>query len=563
MLDELRLVSVSGIKNATLAFGGGLIAVTGESGAGKSSLVRGLELICGRRNMGSPIRSGDDAALAEAFFSLDGRLEGLEESMQPQDGSICLRRELSRGGRGKSSIQGQTVPLNLLSETAPKLISIQSQFAQLELLAPDRQLEILDACGGGELSATKARLEKVFHEVIDCERSLRALRAREQEIVGRYGGISQIAPLLKRLQLMPESEEKMNADYESAERDLKRLRELRSRLRILKNSEGGGLIDEIWGVLEGLAHFVPSENCEEIDEASQKIRDGLDQLSGRLAALAPSEKIENLESELERLETALGAIRKCKRLARVSTLSELLEYWRRGEEATEWLSQSSKIQTETGEKMAAAKREVAQAARALHELRMKAADELQHRVTENLAGLAMENTQFRLQVIETNKLRAQGAERVEFVLSRGGQEIPVAKAASGGELSRILLAIQLSLPDEMMPPTLVFDEVEAGLGGRAAYLTGLKLRGLADRVQVILITHEASIAALAKQHYRVERTGDLSKFEQVDGEERVREIARMLSGTAGEEEALVHARKLLQNPAADDRISFDAEKNSH
>ncbi len=560
MLDELRLVSVSGIKSATLIFGGGLIAVTGESGAGKSSLVRGLELICGRRNSGSPIHSGDDTALAEGFFSVDGRLDGLEESMQPQDGSICLRRELSRAGRGKSSIQGQTVPLNLLSETAPKLISIQSQFAQLELLAPDRQLEILDACGGAELAATKARLEKVFHEVIDCERSLRAARTREQEIVGRYGEISQIAPLLKRLQLTLESEERMNADYEAAERELKRLRELRSRLRILKNPESGGLIDEIGGVLEGLAQYVPSENREEIDDATQKIRDELDQLSARVAALAPSEKIENLESELERLEASLGAIRKCKRLARVTTLSELLEYWRQGEEATEWLARSSKIQAETGEKMAAAKREVAQAARALHDQRTAAAAELQRRVTENLAGLAMENTRFRIQVIETNKLRAQGAERVEFVLSRGEQEIPVAKAASGGELSRILLAIQLSLPDEMMPPTLVFDEVEAGLGGRAAYLTGLKLRGLADRVQVILITHEASIAALAKQHYRVERTGDLSKFEQVNGEERVREIARMLSGTAGETEALVHARKLLQNPATDEKFLTDSQK---
>jgi DNA repair protein RecN (Recombination protein N) len=161
----------------------------------------------------------------------------------------------------------------------------------------------------------------------------------------------------------------------------------------------------------------------------------------------------------------------------------------------------------------------------------------------------MERTQFHVRVDETSKLRASGAEKVDFVLLRGTSEIPVAKAASGGELSRLLLAIQVSLPPELIAPTVVFDEVEAGLGGRAAYLTGLKLRELAHHVQVILITHEASIAAMADRHYKVERRGDLSTVGPVDGEERVREIARMLSGRSDDEEALAHARKLLEGAA--------------
>ena len=170
MLEELRLASVGGIAEATLNFGAGLIAVTGESGAGKSSLVRGLELVCGKRASAGSIRAGDETAAAEAFFGVDTDIDGLDDALQPRDGSFSMKRELSRSGRGKSSIQGRTVPLNVLADTAPSLITIQSQFAQLELLDPERQLRILDACGGRELRDCRTRLETLFYHVLDLER---------------------------------------------------------------------------------------------------------------------------------------------------------------------------------------------------------------------------------------------------------------------------------------------------------------------------------------------------------------------------------------------------------
>ena len=479
MLEELKLISVGGIGQTSLNFGAGLTAVTGESGAGKSSLVRGLELVCGKRSSGGTIRAGDETAVAEAFFYQPGRLEGVGEELQPQDCSLALRRELSRSGRGKCSVQGQTVPLNTVLELAPRLITIQSQFAQLELLDPDRQLKILDACGGDELKETKARLEKEFHEVLDCERELRRNKQREQEITSAYGALSEIAPFLERAGLQPDSEERLNEDFAEAERELKRLHELRGRFRMLQNQESGGLISELSGVLSDLSRLVPSGSREALGETSQKALAVLEDVADKIGALASSETIENLEAELEVLETSLGQIRKSKRLAKVNTVEELLEYWHKGEEELRWLSGSGKIQSELNEKIAAAKKAVAKEARTLLEQRTAAALALQARVSENLAGMAMENTQFRIRITETNKLKANGAEKVDFVLRRGSQEIPVAKAASGGELSRILLAIQISLPDELMPPTVVFDEVEAGLGGRAAYLTGLKLRELA------------------------------------------------------------------------------------
>ena len=545
MLDELRLTSVGGIARAELSFGSGLTAVTGESGAGKSSLVRGLELVCGRRGSAGTIRAGDDTAVAEAFFYVSGAIGGLDDDLQPQDCSFSLKRELSRSGRGKSAVQGRTVPLNVLADAACTLITIQSQFAQLELLDPERQLAMLDACGGRPLRECRVRLETLFAQVLDYERELRQNRAREKTVTETYGELTAIAPILSRLKLEPDSEAKLTAQYETDERELRRLRDLRGRLKMLRNDETGGLSAELSETLEGLSSGLSGDEREDVAERSQRLLGELDALVETLSALAPAERIENLEAELDELETTIGQIRKCKRAAKAATLAELLDFWRTGEEELRWLGECAKVQAELTEKAGEAKKALAREAKTLLELRTAAAEQLQARVTKNLADLAMEHSQFRVRVTETTKLRATGAEKVDFVLLRGEQEIPVAKAASGGELSRILLAIQVSVPDELIAPTVVFDEVEAGLGGRAAYLTGLKLRELADHVQVILITHEASIAAMADQHYKVERSGDLSTVTKVEGEERAREIARMLSGRSGDQEALAHARKLL------------------
>ena len=166
MLEELRLTSVGGIAEASLEFGPGLTAVTGESGAGKSSLVRGLELISGKRASAGSIRAGDETAVAEAFFGVTERIEGLDEALQPSDRSFSMKRELSRSGRGKSSIQGRTVPLNLIAETAPSLITIQSQ------ITDDREIfSVADPLRIGQLADAKddhitfAHLVRIGHDL--------------------------------------------------------------------------------------------------------------------------------------------------------------------------------------------------------------------------------------------------------------------------------------------------------------------------------------------------------------------------------------------------------------
>ncbi|MCF0248155.1 MAG: DNA recombination protein RecN, partial [Synergistes sp.] len=202
---------------------------------------------------------------------------------------------------------------------------------------------------------------------------------------------------------------------------------------------------------------------------------------------------------------------------------------------------------ESLEKEASAlRRETARLAGELRALRKASARELAEKVNEHLSGLAMEYAKFDIEIEPLDRVRANGAENVVFTLALPDQSpLPVGKNASGGELSRILIALQLSSSDEKLPGTLVFDEVEAGLGGKTALLAGYKLKALAKRCRTILITHQASIAAMADRHFLVKRDGDDTEIKEICDEEREREIARMLSGDENSFEALEHARALL------------------
>ena len=242
----------------------------------------------------------------------------------------------------------------------------------------------------------------------------------------------------------------------------------------------------------------------------------------------------------------MGSLRKLKRLAGVKNEEDLLAYCRGAEEGLAWLEKSYEQLEKLTQEARELRRQASQVALTVREERKRAASVLEKGVNALLQDLAMEGIGFSIHFIELPKLRRDGADGVEFTLFTGKRIGRVDKIASGGELSRLLLALQLSLPDEWLPPTLVFDEVEAGLGGKAAVLSGLKLQKLSQRCQVLLITHEASIAALGDIHYTVRKQNGESHVLRVEGEDRIRELARMLSGNPGLPEAQEHARRLLQ-----------------
>jgi DNA repair protein RecN (Recombination protein N) len=253
-----------------------------------------------------------------------------------------------------------------------------------------------------------------------------------------------------------------------------------------------------------------------------------------------------MEKERDLLEKKTGILRKLKRATGTASVEDFLFWCEEAKTASEWMREQERLSSELTEKGRALRKEAVRLAAELRALRAEAASKLETEVNRHLSGLAMEDCRFSVRLSELEKIRSTGADDVSFTLSAGGRgEIPVNKTASGGELSRILLALQLSLPATSLPPTLVFDEVEAGLGGRAAVLAGYKLQDLSRRCQVILVTHEATIAALAEHHYVVRKNGESVEAVRLGDEERAAEIARMLSGDSRLPEAIEHAKKLL------------------
>jgi DNA repair protein RecN (Recombination protein N) len=553
VLEELHVKNIGGITTASLKLQGNFTAVTGESGAGKSSLVRALELLAGKRAQVSYLRVGEALGEVEGAFLAD-HIPSLPEELQPQEGVWVVKRVVTSEGRSKSYIQGHVVPLNVLSSAMTHFMHVQSQFSQLDLLDENNQLDLLDSYGGVKLLQKKMALADIFHKAVEMERKIQDLYRKRKRVEERYNGAVELIQLLKELNPSLSSEYEWENELRIVKEAISRREELESILIVL---EGGmassGLEGELENISLQLKSVLDSSN-EDIERTSQSVLMALQQLIRQIRELISSKtSLEELKRRHEELESKLGGLRKCKRIARVSTMEELVEYYTAAEREISWLSESlAEIET-LKEKLNKLKKDVSQHALDLRSLRTEIAKQLEETVNSHLRDLGMESTRLTVYIEEMKKVRANGAETVSFMIETDNNlPAPISKVASGGELSRILLALQMALPEEVLPKLLVVDEVEAGLGGKAALLTGLKLKELSTKCQIILITHEATIASLADQHFRVTKEGEESYVKELNDEERVQEIARMLSGTSEIREAIAHAMQLLNLRKKDD-----------
>lgn len=541
MIEEIRVRGMGGIRSAALSFSGNFIVITGESGSGKSSLVRAFEFISGRRTQTASIHAGCGEVVVDALWS--GSAVPLAAEC---DGMLLTRRSLTRSGKGRCSIGEGLSTLGQLSELSASLIGIQSQFAQLALLDPARQLELIDFCGGGELRATKSRLASLFPAMIASERELIALRRRRSELEVELEGAEARIRAIRTLKLFPGCEGEWNAELTSIERQIAsagRHEELVERMN--GGNAEDNLLDQLSALLRELYSLAPEESAKEWSELGESALSNLQQLFGYAKKELNLVPREELEEQIEALERRVGALRKLKRDAKVLSAEDLIAYADEAEKNLQWLRESNAILEMKQAESLRLRSDVSQQARALRTLRESAAKVFERKVGEHMKDLAMEDIAFSVQIQRLDRVRVGGAENAAFMLAfKGGTPNPVAKVASGGELSRILIAIQASIDAERLPGALVFDEVEAGLGGRTALLAGEKLKALSCSCQTILVTHEATIAAMADQHFVVRRSGEETVVCEIRGDEREREIARMLAGSQSQE-ALLHAKSLL------------------
>ena len=522
MIEKLYIENIGGIRGAELAFTRGLNVITGESGAGKSSIVRSLELLTGTRGGVKFIRAGEDSGRVEARFT--------ERSVM---------REVLSSGRSRARVDGAIAGLNECAEIVNGLVRIQSQFAQMELLNPERQLAMLDACLPENV---RTEIFADFHKIFDIARKssadLRAMKKRRAEIERKYSNAREIFSLVKTAQ--PESGLELRLENQLA--DISHRISSRQRAQnSLDSLTGGmsehGLLEKVRACFENLADFMTDEDG--VFSALDTLNDAVKDLAGELG------DSENDSALLEETENRLGALRRLKRLCNISDENELMNFCAEIYSNLDWLEKSYSELEELSARSLDERKKANAIAMEIRHSRQEAAQTLTQRVNMLLGELAMQGIEFGISLTGLQKLSRNGADSAEFTLRDGTRSGRVEKIASGGELSRLLLALQLSLPEEWLPPTIVFDEVEAGLGGRAAVLSGLQLKKLSRKCQVILVTHEASIAALGDSHVLIQRTDGETFTKAIAGEERVREIARMLSGSPDMAEAQEHARILL------------------
>ncbi len=523
MIESLKIKNIGGIREAELKFTHGLNVITGESGAGKSSVVRALELLTGSRGGLKFIRAGEERGTVEAKFS-----------------ERTIMREILNTGRSRAKIDGLNAGLNECAAIVNSLVRIQSQFAQIELLEPDRQLAMLDACLPMRI---RTEVFDSFHEIYEkariSSRELRALKKRRSEIEKKYANAREIFSLLKTAKPEPGLEMRL----ENQLSDLTHKISMRERAKnSLDSLTGGlsehGLLENVRSCFDELYAFMNDDSIRECETAIETLIDSV-----RNKNMIPSEDDEKLREDTE---VRLGALRKLKRICNIPDENELMNYCDEIYESLEWLERSYSELEELSARSLDERKKANTIAMEIRRERTEASERLTHRVNEILNELAMEGITFGIRLEGLQKLGVNGADEAEFYLQDGSRVGRVEKIASGGELSRLLLALQLSLPDEWLPPTIVFDEVEAGLGGKAAVLSGMQLKKLSRKCQVILVTHEASIAALGDSHILIQRCEGESFMKEIDGEERVKEIARMLSGSPDMSEAREHAKILLK-----------------
>lgn len=560
MLVSLYLENFVIIDRLRIEPSPGLTVLSGETGAGKSIIVEAVGLLLGDRAAADYVRAGAERAVVEGYFQCqaqDPAVEACNElGITLEDGNvILLSREIASSGRSTCRINGRIVTLGIYQQVARNLVDIHGQHEQQSLFSPQRQLLLLDIMGGAELMAARQQVYEAYHrqktltEQLESWKETAASRQREMELVAAW--VEEIA----RAGLGP-------GEKESLEQERQVLREMDKLLgrvqTVLTSLQGDGTLpgacDQLAGAVAGL-------------EEAARIDAGLAGLVGQLreALYEAQDVAQQLQRQaqdmvfdpqrLEQVEERLDGIRRLER-KHGRELDGILQWAREAAGQLETWQTEIAGQQELEEEIQKARSRYHGAVTTLTTLRDETAGRLELAVREALADLGMQEAQFLVLKKPRPGFHPLGNEEIEFMLAAnvGEPPRPLAKVVSGGEISRVMLALKACLAEVDNIPTLIFDEIEAGVGGQTVQAVAAKLSQLSRAHQVLCVTHSPHIASLAEQHFTVskhvsgERT--LAQVQLLQGEERIREVARMLSG-AETQVSLQHAEELLRRAETD------------
>lgn len=553
MLEHLHIRNVALIKESEISFGDGLNILTGETGAGKSMIIDSLQFALGGRAGKDFLRHGEKQAAVEALFSVQSQAltEKLAENgiAPEEDGTLLITRTLSEAGKSVCRINGSTVTVGMLKEIAEDMIDIYGQHEHQSLLNPVKHIRLLDRfCGAG------------FGEAMEeYKNSRQRLKDLEKQLTILIGDESQREQRMD--MLLFQKEEIEAAELQEGEEDalLEQKKRLSSMERLIR------LTGESVTLLYDGDDRAPSA-CDQLGDALAKLQEAAeydaalsplaDALADGYAAVEDcarelkreAEKQEADPEELERIEERLQLFYKLKRKYGGS-IEAVLEFYEKAVQELEFLSNSSEKAAELSAKKAKEEKRLSALAETLTARRRATAEQVEEQIETALHDMEMKHARFHIQIEEKADWGADGKDKVEFLISANAGEPlkPLAKIASGGEMSRVMLALKTVLVDADEIGTFIFDEIDTGVSGRTARRVGEKMRFLGGKRQLLCITHLPQIAAMADNHFLIEKESDagetVTRVTALDEEGAVREVARLMNDVT--ETTLAAARELL------------------
>lgn len=553
MLQELAIKNFAIIDNLTLSFDRGMTVLTGETGAGKSIIIDAVGLLAGGRASSDLIRHGESKTTVQGLFEMPAvpELVQLMEDfgITADEDQVILQRELSIGGKNVARVNGTIVTVSVLREIASHLIDIHGQNEHQELMNPQKHLALLDQYGDASLRTLVAQYEEQYADFQRIKVERANLMSDEQQNVQRIDLLTFQINEIEQANLNDEDEE----DLLLAERNLlanyQRILQGLTTLYAVLQGEEGNAIDQVGIGLEAIQKI--DSFGERYQELSTSISEAFYQLQD--AATTVRNEIDEMsydEARLNEIELRLEIIKQLKRKYGQSIL-EIKNYYEAIKVELDMISNKESYLEKLQKSYQKALNKVLETGHALNDKRWEIAKKLEVEVQNQLKQLYMEKATFVAMFSERESLRADGLFDIEFYIAPniGEPPKPLARIASGGELSRMMLAMKTIFTQSQGITSIIFDEVDTGVSGRVAQAIANKIHEVSTHSQVLCITHLAQVAAVSDQHFFIEKevTNErtFTHVEKIIGKKRTNEIARMLAGTEITDLSIAHAEELL------------------
>ena len=551
-LKNVHLKNLALITEADIDYENGLNIMTGETGSGKSIIISSINIALGEKANKGIIRSGQEQGLIElSFVTDDEKVHSLlnELDITPDGSNITITRKINLDS-SVSKVNGETVTLANLKRITSLLVDIHGQHDHQSLLDASNHISILDQFGGEDISSCKLRFRKCYDEYKALRSQLKSFGEDREAVEGRIEYLSFVHNEIEEAALIAGEEENLKARLKSLEAWEREESSLRSALTSLSDDTGGAM-SGISAALSGLsdAGNADTENDEirsfkgiaaDLESVARDlVRDLEKYIENHELDRAEYSKVRERLDVINRLESKYGR-----------TAEDVLAYDAKTVDELEQLKTHLENRESINIRLAKLRSELNVYAAELSEKRHVTAQVLTDRITDNLKELNFLNVEFKIDISKADRIGENGFDKVEFLISLNpGESVkPLIKVASGGELSRIMLAIKSSIAENDAIPTLIFDEIDTGISGKTAQMVAEKLKKLSKTHQIICITHLPQIAAMADTHFSIHKEVEdgttISGIEKLDSEQEITEIAKLLSGDHITQAAIDNAREL-------------------